>query len=80
MDNTLTIKRADNGYVLDYYTDFDDDDRDYVVKVIEEDTLNERHALKALLHEVARHFGYQDDDYANNNLNIGFNKRGRKAE
>jgi hypothetical protein len=84
MNNDLTIKQADNGYILEYLVDEGSaDDPDISMKqiVVEEtdDAESDSDMIK-LLYAIAEHYGCSYDKFSPNNLEITFTKRGHKVE
>jgi len=76
----IEIEKADNGFILSYLEDTDDDLATEIKELIEidDDAEDEREAIKRLLEQVAVHFGCSYDKFAKDNLEISFTKRGHK--
>lgn len=71
----ITIERINNGY---YITDVDNklkiDDK-YCVEDMEDDELLN---IRRVLYQVAEMLGVTEDKHSSNNLNITFDRKGRK--
>ena len=79
--NNLTIKQADNGYILEYEIDSGTEGRhDWVEKHVVVEVGDEDDDFTKLLYAVAEHFGYTYNKFSPNNLEINFNKKGHKVE
>jgi len=74
----LKIEKIENGYVLSHKEEIEDDRFEIKKEVIEENGDDEKETMTRLLERVAEYFGIRDDKYAKDNLNINWNKKGRK--
>ena len=83
-EDTMEIAQIDNGYVLQSY--FWEDSTEGGEKIIGSNTLvfededydDDKESLKNLLYKVAETLGFTYDKYGKENLNITFDKKGRK--
>ena len=73
----LKIEKINNGFILSYETESDDNKIEIIKEVIEESN-DENEAMTQLLERVAEYFGSHYDKYAENNLNITWDKKGHK--
>jgi len=86
----LTIEKIDNGYILSWKEDWSSDDKEDIritKKVIQENYEDDSEfktgdidkiTLGHLLTAVAEHFGELYNKFAEDNLNITFDKKGHK--
>jgi hypothetical protein len=85
-EDTLEIGKTHNGFVLkSYFYDSDDEKGNKIIgsdlTVFEfKDDEQEKEKLKELFLEIAEQFGYIDDRYGKENLNISFDRKGSKYE
>lgn len=80
---TLKIEKVEDGFILSWREEVNDDKWEEKKKVISGSDYSdkeERKALKNLLFEVAEYFGEHYDKWKKDNLNITFGKKGHKAE
>lgn len=73
----LKIEKINNGFILSYEAESDEDKIEIVREVIEECD-DENETMTRLLERVGEYFGSHYDKYAENNLNITWNKKGHK--
>lgn len=76
MDWKITIKKVNNGYIVE--GPGGDMKEISVIEEISDD--DEKEACKRLLEFVAEHFGFMHDKFAEDNLRISWDKKGRKIE
>ncbi len=74
----LKIEKIENGYVLSHNEEIEDGKFKTIKEVVEEKGDDERETMTRLLERVAEYFGIQYDKFAADNLNITWNKKGRK--
>ena len=74
----LKIEKIENGYVLSHEEEIEDGKFKTTKEVVEERGEDEKEAMTRLLEGVAEYFGIQHDKFAADNLNIAWNKKGRK--
>ena len=86
MKNKITIQTALNGYIVThhYFDEVDEDGKEKYKDEVEifesKDEENNNDALVKTLYFVAELLGIQHDKYSSNNLNIAFDKKGRKVD
>lgn len=71
--NDLIIEKVENGYILKWRNNEDDNKSERDSIVIEEVDKDENDAMKRMLELVAKHFGCLPDKFSDKNLNITFN-------
>jgi len=87
----VKIRRADNGYIVEYPDELDDGTEVKIEEVFQftkdefdvmsfKTTNEEKIALGQVLFFVAEHFGELHDKYGEENLGIEFNKKGHKID
>jgi hypothetical protein len=73
----LKIEKIVNGFILSREEEREENKAEVVKETIEEGD-DERETMTRLLERVSGYFGIHYDKYAKNNLNITWNKKGRK--
>jgi len=75
----LKIDKIENGFILSRKEEIDENKFEIVKEVIAEGcNEDEKETMTRLLERIAEYFGIQHDKYAEDNLNIAWNKKGRK--
>jgi hypothetical protein len=73
----IKIEKIENGFILSHEEEIEEDVPRVMKEVIEEGD-DEKETMTRLLERVAEYFGIQHDKFAKDNLNITWNKKGRK--
>lgn len=75
-DYWIKIRRANNGFVLEY-----PQEEDYLnLPDVIECQDNEKETMANLFYDIAEYFGIMPNKYGNENLNISWDKEGHKYE
>ena len=75
-----TIKKVDNGYILETPTDTDERDGQYTSYEVVECNGDEKETMTRLLEAVADYFGEGYNKFAKDNLNLTWDKPGHKVD
>ena len=75
----LKIKKAQNGFIISWKEEIEDNIFREVSEVIE-GRESEQEEMRRLLEFVAGNFGFHYSKYGNDNINITFDKKGHKVE
>ena len=75
-----TIKKVDNGYILETPTDTDEGDGQYTSYEVVECNGDEKETMKRLLEAITDYFGEGYNKFAKDNLNITWDKFGHKVD
>lgn len=85
-ENSIIIKKVENGYILQTFTWEDTQENNKVyreeVEVIEEegDINSDKKALGRVLDKIAEWAGFHYDKYGKENLRISWDKKGHKLD
>lgn len=79
MRSSTIIERVENGFMLTDRHEYEDGSSDESITVLEEGD-NEDETMVKLLLKVAESVGYNEDKYGSENINITFDRKGRKVE
>lgn len=82
MNNKITIKQANNGFIIEHEEDWSTEDKKdiRIEKEVIEDNDDDNESMKNLLIKVAEHFGVSYDKWGEENINITFDRKGYKLE
>jgi len=75
----LRISEANNGYVLSYDIEQDENVWTEEIEVVEEID-DENDLFRRLLEKVAEYFGMEYNKWGSENVNITFDRKGHKVE
>ncbi|HCP08534.1 MAG TPA: hypothetical protein DIT25_01915 [Candidatus Moranbacteria bacterium] len=73
----IKIEKIENGFILSHKEEANEGAPEITKEVIEEGD-DEKETMKRLLERVAEYFGIRYDKFAEDNLSITWNKKGRK--
>jgi hypothetical protein len=73
----LKIEKVKNGYILSHDDEIEENKFETVKEIIEE-CEDEKETIGRLLERIADFYGVKYDKFAEDNLNISWNKKGHK--
>lgn len=82
-DTESRIVKIDNAFILQRKEYFDEQEQNVETSFSFEedaDTTSMREAFVRLVYALAEHYGFTNDNYGEHNLDVNFNKKGRKVE
>lgn len=80
---TLKIEKVEDGYILSWYEEIDDntwEERKKVVFGSDCTDKEEQEGMKKLFYAIAEYFGERYDKRRSDNLSITFDRKGHKVE